>query len=339
MPIDLNTLWFILIAVLFIGFFVLEGFDFGVGILLPFLAHDDTERRRIIATIGPVWDGNEVWVLTAGGAIFAAFPHWYATLFSGFYLALFLMLAAMIVRGIAFEFRSKDSHPAWRATWDWMIFAGSVVPALLWGVAFGNLLKGVPIDASKTYVGGFFNLLGPYPLVTGLATLAAFTTHGAIFLELKSDDPIRARAMQAVKRVGPAATVLVAVFVVATYLWTDSFTRLGINPGLAPIAAVAVMLAAGVFVARRAMGWAFVMTCLAIALATVTIFMSLYPRVMVSSLDPAWSLTIYNASSSPYTLTVMSIVALLFVPVVLVYQSWTYWVFRKRIGARTKLEY
>lgn len=339
MAFDLNTLWFVLVAVLFVGFFVLEGFDFGVGILLPFLAGDDAERRRVIATIGPVWDGNEVWILTAGGAIFAAFPHWYATLFSGFYLALFLMLVAMILRGIAFEFRSKDAHPAWRATWDWMIFAGSLVPALLWGVAFGNLLKGVPIDASKTYVGGFFDLLGPYPLVAGLASLAAFTTHGAIFLELKSEDPIRARAMAAVKRVGPAATALIALFVVATYLRTDTFSRLGINPGLVPVGAVAVMLAAGLLVARRAMGWAFVMTCLAIALGTTTVFMSLYPRVMVSSLDPAWSLTIYNASSTPYTLTVMSVVALLFVPAVVVYQAWTYWVFRKRVGPATRLEY
>lgn len=339
MAIDLNTLWFVLIAVLFIGFFVLEGFDFGVGILLPFLAKDDTERRRIIATIGPVWDGNEVWILTAGGAIFAAFPHWYATLFSGFYLALFLMLAAMIVRGIAFEFRSKDKHPAWRATWDWMIFVGSVVPALLWGVAFGNLLEGVPIDASKTYVGGFFDLLGPYALIAGLASLLAFTTHGAIYLNLKSTDPIRSRALRAVKRVGPAATIFITLFVVATYGWTDAFSRLGINPGVAPLAAVGVMVAAGVFVHREAMGWAFVMTCLGLAFTTITIFMSLYPRVMVSSLNPEWSLTIYNASSTPYTLKVMSVVALLFVPVVLAYQAWTYWVFRQRISEHTKLEY
>jgi len=339
MALDLNTLWFALVAILFIGFFVLEGFDFGVGILLPFLAHDDTERRRVIATIGPVWDGNEVWVLTAGGAIFAAFPHWYATLFSGFYLALFLMLAAMIVRGVAFEFRSKDKHPGWRATWDWMIFAGSAIPALLWGVAFGNLLKGVPIDATKTYVGGFFNLLGPYALVAGLASLAAFTTHGAIYLNLKSDDPIRGRALRAVKRVGPVATVLIGLFVVATYAWTDAFSRLGVNPGIVPLAAVGVMVAAGVFVHRESMGWAFVMTSLTLVFTTATIFMSLYPRVMVSSLNPEWSLTIYNASSTPYTLKVMSIVAVIFVPVVLVYQAWTYWIFRRRIGAHTKLEY
>ncbi len=336
---DLNTLWFILIGVLFSGFFILEGFDYGVGILLPFLGKTDEERRRIINTIGPVWDGNEVWIITAGGAVFAAFPHWYATLFSGFYLALFLMLVALILRGVAFEFRSKDSRPAWRATWDWAIFVGSAVPALLWGVALGNLLRGVPIDAGKQYVGGFFNLLGPYTLIVGVTTLAAFATHGAIFLHLKSTDRIKERAGRAIRRIGPAATVLIGLFVIATYLWTDAFTRLGLNPGLVPILSLIAMLGAGVFVRVERMGWAFTMTCLAIALATATIFMALYPRVMVSSLNPEWSLTIYNASSSPYTLRIMSIVAFIFVPVVLAYQGWTYWVFRHRVGSDTKLEY
>jgi cytochrome bd ubiquinol oxidase subunit II len=336
---DLNTLWFILIGVLFTGFFILEGFDYGVGILLPFTGRTDAERRRVINTIGPVWDGNEVWIITAGGAIFAAFPDWYATLFSGFYLALFLMLVALIVRGVAFEFRSKDRHPAWRATWDWMIFAGSALPALLWGVALGNLLRGVPIDGTKTYVGGFFNLLNPYALIAGLTTLTAFITHGAIFLHLKSTDPIKARAMAATKLVGPVATAFVLLFVVATYLWTDAFARLGVNPGLVPVLAVLCMLGAGAFVRGARMGWAFTLTCLALALATATIFMSLYPRVMVSSLNPEWSLTIYTASSTPYTLKVMSIVALIFVPIVLLYQGWTYWVFRHRVGAETRLEY
>jgi cytochrome d ubiquinol oxidase subunit II len=336
---DLNTLWFVLVAVLFVGFFVLEGFDFGVGMLLPFLGRDDTERRRIINTIGPVWDGNEVWILTAGGAIFAAFPHWYATLFSGLYLALFLMLVAMIVRGVAFEFRSKDRHPSWRATWDWMIFAGSAVPAVLWGVAFANLLEGVPIDASKQYVGGFLDLLSPYTLIAGLMSLTVFLTHGAIYLHLKSTDPIKARAMQAIRTVGPAATVMIALAIAGTYLWTDVLARLGLNPGLVPILALGAMLAAGALVHRDRMGWAFLMTCLAIALSTATVFLSLYPRVMVSSLNAEWSLTIYSASSTPYTLKVMSIVAFVFVPIVVAYQAWTYWVFRQRVGADTRLEY
>ena len=336
---DLNTLWFVLVAVLFIGFFVLVGFDYGVGILLPWLGRTDRERREIINTIGPVWDGNEVWVITAGGAIFAAFPHWYATLFSGFYLPLFLMLAALIVRGVAFEFRSKDQHPAWRATWDWCIFAGSLVPALLWGVALGNMLRGVPIDATMTYTGGFFNLLNPYALVSGLATLTAFVTHGALFLDLKTAGEVRARAMAATRVVGPIATVFVLLFIVTTYLWTDAFTRLGVNPGVVPVLALGAMLAAGGFVHAGRAGWAFAMTCLAIALSTITIFMALFPRVMVSSLDPQWSLTIYNASSTPYTLKVMSIVALVFVPIVLAYQGWTYWVFRHRVTAESHLEY
>ena len=249
------------------------------------------------------------------------------------------MLAALIVRAVAFEFRSKDRSAAWRRTWDTMIVVGSAVPALLWGVALGNLLQGVPIDASKTYVGGFFNLLNPYALLTGLTTLSVFTTHGAIFLHLKSTDPIRMRALDAIQIAGPIATVLVGLFIVATYAWTDAFSRLGVNPGAVPVLAVAAMLGAGAFVRVKRMGWAFTMTCLALALATATIFLSLYPRVMVSSLNPDWSLTIYNASSSPYTLKVMSVVALVFVPVVVVYQGWTYWVFRHRVGPETKLEY
>jgi len=336
---DLNTLWFILVTVLFIGYFILEGFDFGVGILLPFLGKEDRERRVIINTIGPFWDGNEVWLITAGGAIFAAFPNWYATLFSGFYLALFLMLVALIVRGVAFEFRSKDNNPQWRSLWDWMIFVGSFIPALLWGVALGNILRGVPIDASMTYVGGFFNLLNPYALLGGLTTLTVFTLQGAIFLVLKTDGDLMSRAMAATKKVGPVATVMVFGFVVVGYFMTEAFARLGINPGIIPITAGAVLLAAGWFIHNDRPGWAFIMNSLTILLSTVTIFMSLFPRVMVSSLNPDWSLTIYNASSSPYTLKVMTIVALIFVPIVLAYQGWSYYVFRQRVTLQSELEY
>jgi cytochrome d ubiquinol oxidase subunit II len=336
---DLNTLWFILITVLFIGYFILEGFDYGVGILLPFLGKNDQDRRIMLNTIGPFWDGNEVWLLTAGGAIFAAFPHWYATMFSGFYLALVLMLFALIVRAVAFEFRSKDKHPAWRQTWDWVIFFGSFVPALLWGVALGNLLRGVPIDAQMTYVGGFFNLLNPYALLGGLTTLTMFTLQGAIFLALKTTDELTERAIAATKTIGPVATIMIFAFVIAGYFLTDAFTRLGVNPGLIPIAAGGTLLTAGWLIHHNRLGWAFIMNCLTITLATVTIFMSLFPRVIVSSLNPEWSLTIYNAASSPYTLKVMSFVALIFVPIVLLYQGWTYWVFRQRISRHSTLEY
>jgi cytochrome d ubiquinol oxidase subunit II len=336
---DLNTIWFVLVAVLFIGFFLLEGFDYGVGILMPFLGKDDKERRIIINTIGPHWDGNEVWLITAGGAIFAAFPHWYATLFSGFYLALFVMLLALIVRGVAFEFRSKDKKPEWRNLWDWMIFTGSLVPALLWGVAFANLVRGVPIDADMNYVGSFGTLLNPYALLGGLATLFILTLHGAVFLSLKTVDDLRHRARTVAFRVWVPAVVLTVLFAIATYFATDIFTRLGINPGLIPVGAVAALLASGFLIRSAREGWAFLMSGLAIGLIVITLFMGLFPRVMVSSLNPAWSLTIYNASSSPYTLTVMTVVALIFVPIVLLYQGWSYWIFRERLGRESTLEY
>jgi len=336
---DLNTVWFMLIAVLFVGFFFLEGFDYGVGILLPFLGKDDRERRVIINTIGPHWDGNEVWLITAGGAMFAAFPNWYATLFSGFYLALFLMLLALIVRGVAFEFRSKDRHPDWRNLWDWMIFVGSLVPALLWGVTLANIVRGVPIDADMNYVGGFLYLLNPYALLGGLATLAVSTLHGAIFMTLKTRGDVMEKAGAAARKLWLPAVVLSVLFAAATYFATDIFTRRGINPGIVPLGAVAALLAAGWLIRSKREGWAFAMTGLGIALTIITMFMGLYPRVMVSSLNPAWSLTIYNASSSQYTLTIMTIVALIFVPIVLIYQGWSYWVFRERIGRQSALEY
>ncbi len=336
---DLNTLWFILIAVLFTGFFFLEGFDYGVGILLPFLGKDDTDRRVIINSIGPFWDGNEVWLLTAGGAIFAAFPNWYATMFSGFYLALVLMLFALIVRGVAFEFRGKDPRPGWRSFWDWMIFVGSLVPALLWGVAVGNLLIGVPIDANMNYVGGFFNLLNPFALIGGLAFVALFITHGAAFLTLKADIDISARARTTAMAAWIPTVVLVVLFVGASFFVTDIFTRPGLTPLPAALLAAVALLAAGGFLRSNHDGWAFVMTGLTVALATVMVFTGLFPRVMISSLNPSWSLTIHNASSSPYTLQVMTIVAVVFVPIVLLYQGWTYWVFRKRVTRTHPLEY
>lgn len=336
---DLNSLWFVLIAVLFVGFFVLEGFDYGVGVLLPFIGRDDRERRVIINTIGPHWDGNEVWMLTAGGAIFAAFPQWYATMFSGFYLALVVMLAALIVRGVAFEFRSKVENPKWRAIWDGAIFFGSLIPAILWGVALSNIARGVPIDGSMMFTGTFFDLVSPYSLVAGLASLLIFTLHGAIFLNLKTGGEVSERAMQAAKRLWLPTIIVIALFVVWSYASTDIFTRLGVNPGTPPIVAVLAMLSIGYFIREKQMGWAFIASMVAIALSVVTVFSGLYPRVLPSSINPEFSLTIYNASASEYTLTIMSIVAILLVPVVLAYQAWSYWVFRKRIERTDHLEY
>ena len=336
---DLNTIWFILIGILFIGFFFLEGFDYGVGILLPFIAKEDRARRVIINTIGTFWDGNEVWLITAGGAMFAAFPHWYATMFSGFYLALVLMLLTLIVRGVAFEFRSKDKNPKWRSLWDWMLFVGSFIPALLWGVAMANLIHGVPIDENMNYVGGFFNLLNPYALIGGLTSLFLFTLHGAIFLNLKTTDQLRDKSKNIAMKLWMPATLFVFTFVIAGYFATDMFTRLGLNPGINPIIAGLALLLSGWFIKQDRCGWAFILTGITIAFGTITIFIGLYPRVMVSSLNDAWSLTIYNASSTDYTLTVMSIVALFFVPIVLIYQGWTYWVFRKRVTMESEMEY
>jgi cytochrome d ubiquinol oxidase subunit II len=330
---DLNTLWFILIAVLYIGFFVLEGFDFGVGMLQPFIGKNDVERRVVINTIGPHWDGNEVWLLTAGGATFAAFPMWYATLFSGFYLPLFLLLAALIFRGLALEFRSKDENPKWRSFWDWSICVGSFISALLLGVAFANLVRGVPIDADMNYVGGFFNLLNPYALLGGIATVVLFILHGAIFLSMKTSGNVEERAKKVARQMWLPVVVVMFVFLIATYFQTDLLLQLGINPGLIPLVGMAALLSVGFFLRKASFGWAFGMTSVGIAFALVTMFQIMYPRVMISSLNPDWSLTIYNASSSPYTLTVMTIVALIFVPLVLIYQGWSYWIFRKRITA------
>ncbi|MCB9421255.1 MAG: cytochrome d ubiquinol oxidase subunit II [Ardenticatenaceae bacterium] len=336
---DLNILWFLLIAVLYAGFFVLEGFDFGVGILLPFLGKDDKKRRLIINTIGPHWDGNEVWLLTAGGATFAAFPHWYATFFSGFYLALFLLLLALIVRGVAFEFRSKDDDPRWRQVWDWCIFVGSLLPALLLGVAFANLMRGVPIDGSMTYVGGFWNLLNPYALLGGISSVILFTLHGAIFLSLKTSGDLMESSRQIANRLWLPAVIVPGAYFIWTYFTPQGYARLGVNPGAIPVVAGAAIVAAGYFLRQKKEGWAFGMTAVTIIFSVATIFLVLFPRVMVSSLGETLSLTIYNASSSPYTLKVMTIIALTVVPIVLIYQGWTYWVFRHRLTDQSKLEY
>ncbi|MFG2006803.1 cytochrome d ubiquinol oxidase subunit II [Spirillospora sp. NPDC048911] len=328
---ELTTIWFLLIAVLWTGYFVLEGFDFGVGVLLPVLAprrdpHGETDRRVMINTIGPVWDGNEVWLLVAGGATFAAFPEWYATLFSGFYLPLLLILVALIVRGLAFEYRGKIDDDRWRRNWDRAIFWGSVVPAFLWGVAFANIVRGVPIDAGHHYTGNLFTLLNPYGLLGGLTTLAVFTLHGAVFLALKSEGEVRWRARALINRIWLPVAVTAAVFLLLTQVDHG-------KAGTWPVAAVAAAALVGGCVAavRGREGWAFTGTALAIVATVATLFGDLWPAVMPSTTDPAFSLTVHNAASTSYTLTVMTWVAVVFTPVVLAYQAWSYWVFRKRL--------
>ncbi|MGC8634916.1 MAG: cytochrome d ubiquinol oxidase subunit II [Candidatus Limnocylindrales bacterium] len=327
---DLTTIWFALIAILWVGYFVLEGFDFGVGMLLPFLGHGDRERRALINTIGPVWDGNEVWVLVAGGATFAAFPEWYATLFSGFYLALFLILVTLIIRGVAFEFRSKRPEPAWRSRWDLAIFVGSLLPAFLWGVAFANIVQGVPINAQHQFTGDLFTLLNPYGLLGGLTLVALFLTHGAVFLALKTAGDLRRRANALAGRLGLAAAVVAVVFLA----WTQLIRG---GPGSLALSVVAAVALVGALAANRLgrEGWAFIGSAVTIALAVASLFVGLFPNVMPSSLDAAYSLTTTNAASTSYTLTIMTWVAVIFTPLVLVYQGWTYWVFRRRISAES----
>jgi cytochrome d ubiquinol oxidase subunit II len=336
---NLNILWFILIGVLFSGFFFLEGFDYGVGMLVPFFKPDQErdERRVLINSIGPFWDANEVWLLTAGGAMFAAFPNWYATLFSGFYLALFLMLLALIGRGVAFEFRGKVDSATWRKIWDWVIFFGSLVPPLLWGVALANIMRGVPIDAHMNYVGGFFGLLNIYSLIGGLSTVLVFVLHGALFLSLKTTGEIQRRARAMAIRTGGITTAFLLLFVILSYIQTDIFK--GIDPGVVPIVAGLALVSVRFLIKNKKDGWAFAMTGVTIVLSTMTVFLGLFPRVMVSSLNPHWSLTIYNAASNPYSLKVMTIIALTVVPFVVAYQIWNYWIFRRRVSLQDHLDY
>lgn len=335
----LQTLWFILISVLFTGFFLLEGYDYGVGILLPLVGKNDAERRVVINAIGPFWDGNEVWLLTAGGAIFAAFPNWYATLFSGFYLALFLILVALIIRGVAFEFRSKDDSPRWRALWDGALFLGSFLPALLWGVAVGNFLRGVAIDADMNYVGSFFDLLNPYALLGGVLTLTLFTLHGALFLEVKTDGVIRERVQRIARLLWLPVTVIALAFVGYSAAETDMFASLNLLKIVGLVGAVAGLLFTGAMLFTSKYVRAFFGTSITIIGTVVLVFATLFPRVLPSTLGDAFDLTIYNASSSQYTLSVMTVIALTLVPIVLAYQAWTYYIFRKRLTVESHLEY
>ena len=328
---SLNSVWFILIAVLWIGYFILEGFDFGVGILLKVVAKNQAERRAVLTTLGPVWDGNEVWLLVAGGATFAAFPEWYATLFSGFYLPLFLILTSLIVRGVAFEYRSKYGKVEWRGRWDNAIVISSFLPALLWGVAFANIVRGVPLTTSQSgaieYSGGFFNLLNPYALIGGLTTLFLFITHGAFFLALKTEGEIRVRSNALAKKTGLITAVLAVVFL----LWTMLDLTAKPIVVIGSLVIVVTWLAALASNLKGREGWAFLFSAIATAFVVITLFGGLYPNVM-PNINGGGGLDIFNASSTPYTLKVMTIVAAVMTPLVLIYQAWSYWVFRKRIN-------
>jgi cytochrome d ubiquinol oxidase subunit II len=326
---ELHDVWFVLIAVLWIGYFFLEGFDFGIGVLTKLLARDRAEKRVLINTIGPVWDGNEVWLLSAGGATFAAFPEWYATLFSGFYLPLLLILVCLIVRGVAFEYRAKRPEEQWQRNWENAIFWTSLLPAFLWGVAFGNIVRGVKIDQDMEYVGSLWDLLNPYAILGGLVTLTLFTFHGAVFAALKTLGDIRERARKLALGLGLVTAVLALVFLV----WTQADNGDGKSLVALVLAVVALVAAIGANQAGRE-GWAFALSGITIVAAVAMLFLTLFPNVMPSSLNDEWSLTVTNASSSPYTLKIMTWCAVIAAPVVMLYQGWTYWVFRKRIGTQ-----
>lgn len=336
---ELTTVWFILIAVLWTGYLVLDGYDLGVGMWLPILgsvgaaggdAGEANRRRRLmLTTIGPHWDGNEVWVLTAGGATFAAFPEWYATMFSGFYLALLLILVCLILRALGIEYRHKRDDDTWRARWDLAVTVGSWGPAVLWGVALTNVVRGVPIDESGEFVGSLLTLLNPLALLGGATFAALFLTHGAVFLALKTIGPIQGEARALARRTGLVAAILAVVLLG----WLGVLRGTAASWITAVLAAAALLAGLGATRAGRD-GWAFAGTAATIGLATASYFLMLFPDVMPSTLDPAWSLTTTNASSTDYTLRVMTIVAVVFTPIVLAYQAWTWWVFRRRLGTQ-----
>jgi len=314
-------------------YFLLEGFDFGVGMLLPFVPRSDEERSTALRTIGPVWDGNEVWLVIAGGATFAAFPAWYATMFSGFYLALLLILVFLIVRVVSFEWRSKSETAGWRATWTWANTIGSFGAPLLWGIGLSCLVYGTPIDSDGDFTGNLLDLFSPYSVFAGIAVVALFAFHGATFLTLRTAGELRDRAEAVARRLALPAALLGAAYLAWTVVVAMDRNDKDLFPPAIPAAVgIAALALAVAFLFAANTGRAFAMTALGAISLVATLFVSLYPRVMVSSTDFANSLTVDGAASSHYALQVMSVMALLFVPLVLLYQGWTYYVFRHRVG-------
>ena len=325
---DLNIVWFILITVLFTGFFILEGFDYGVGMMM--FGRPKNERAQFVRAIGPVWDGNEVWMITAGGATFAAFPHVYATMFSTFYLALFLMLLALIMRGVAFELRGKLKYSDWINFWDFGIMFGSFVPALLWGVAVVNLLRGLPIDKEMHYVGTFLDLLSPCALLGGIFFVLLFAFHGANFLLIKIADERLLHELQQ-KSVCLGISALLAFVLFAGFAFADTDILAKLSTVIFLGISVGALIASCAGAASGCGCKAFLSSTLGIAFLTIGFFNALFPRIMVSSLMPEWSLNIYNAASTPHTLMLMTGAAAVFVPIVLIYQAWTYKIFKARV--------
>lgn len=336
---SLNILWFLLIAVLFVGFFVLEGFDFGVGAVTRFLGRNDQEKRAYIKTIGPFWDANEVWLITAGGAMFAAFPHWYATLFSGFYIPLVFMLLALILRGVSFQFRGQLEAEKWRNTWDWALFIGSFLPPILWGVVLANFMTGMPIDQNKEMVGGFLQFLHPFALLAGVMFLFLCLTHGLQFITIRTTGTLQERARKTGKIIAPFTIILVLAFIAIGWWKTDIFTNHGTLWILLPLLAWTTLFIASFLNVKKFDGWAFAMTSFTIIFLTASIFIGMFPRIMISTISSSYDLTIYNAASGAYTLKVMSYFSLTLLPFVLGYQGWSYYVFRQRVKKDESTEY
>lgn len=336
---SLSEFWFILITVLFVGFFVLEGFDFGVGIVSRLLGKDDREKRVYINTIGPFWDANEVWLITAGGAMFAAYPHWYATMFSGFYIPLVFMLLALILRGVSLEFRGKVDNLKWRNTWDWALFVGSILPPVLWGVVLANFMTGMPIDKDMEMVGGFLQFLHPFALLGGVMFLMLTITHGLQFITIRTTGELQERARQLGRKVAPVTIILFLAFIIIGYFITDVFTYHGQTFMVLPILAWVSLLFANLYNTQKLDFNAFALTCVTIILLTGSIFIGMFPRVMISSISDAYSLTVYNASSGGYTLKLMTYFSIALLPFVLGYQAWSYYIFRKRVKKDDELEY
>jgi cytochrome d ubiquinol oxidase subunit II len=321
--------WFIVIAILWTGFFILEGFDFGVGMLHSTVGGNEAGRRAAINTIGPLWDGNEVWLIVAGAAMFAAFPGWYATMFSGMYLAMALLLGALIIRGVAFEYRGKHDTARWRRTWDASLITGSLLAPLLIGIALGDLLHGLPVNAAGNYTGTFWDLFTGYGVFTGVTLVLICLLHGATFLSLKTTDEMHQRSRHIARRVAPFTSAAVIGFII----WTHVTAGRGFFLNLIELIAILAVLAATWLVWEHRDGFAFTATTITVAACIVTIFVDLYPDVMVSSTSPAYNLTVHNTASYQYSLKAMTVVVIIFLPLVLAYQAWTYYVFRRRVSA------
>jgi cytochrome bd ubiquinol oxidase subunit II len=332
---NLQIVWFCLIAVLWGGYFVLEGFDFGVGMELPFVPRDEQERSVMFETIGPVWDGNEVWLVVAGGATFAAFPAWYATMFSGFYLALLLILFFLIVRVVSFEWRDKGEGTRWRRVWLWANAGGSAGIALIWGIGLSNLLHGVPLNSKGDYAGTFWDLFSVYTVLGGIAFLLVFAFHGANFLILRTTGDLCERARRTARILALPAVAAAAGYLIWTVVVAVERNDRDVFPPVLPaVIAIAAFALAAVLVYAGRSGIAFALTALGTLGLVATLFTGLYPRVLVSQPDFANSLTVSGAASAHYTLAVMSVVAAIFVPIILLYQGWTYHVFRHRLGVK-----